>query len=738
MTNKGQSPSSKVVAKAPRSNTKSSASTLPTLSPREIILSIKERAIAASIIALVVCALIGGWLFSQPKVYQTGARLIVDRNERILNIDQVVDQSIGGGKNDAMFETYVAQITSPAMVQRVVETLSQDELLRIWKPYATKDAAVPSDLKRAVRSIIGGNAGAARQGNTFFIQVWVKHRDPQSAALLASRFANEFIGFLVTRNSLANNSALAFLREQSEELRAKAEASERALQRYREQSGMVSLDESRNIVVDRMKSLSATVTSARVSRLAIEARLRQAELILAGSGDPLELATTAEFTNLASVQTQIDALRTQRTIMGERYGVRHPAMIDNQRSREALEKLRAELIVVAMSNLRNQREKALSEEGELEAQLAKAERESFRLDEMAVQFNVLRREAETNRATYTQVLQRLNETAITAQLESSNIRIVDLASVPGMPIEPDTKKITMTLIVLGLGIFVGYPVGLEILFNRVKSWSDVESYLNVPLLAELPTLKKVKSELLPHLITKADDEDASEAVRSLYAQLKMGSRLDMPKTILVTSTLPSEGKSFVASNLAASFAAHGIKTLLVDTDFRRPTQHRSYSLTNDAGILRWYENGSVLDANLVDNKDLGIVSCGNNLSLLRTGGTTRRSTEILDSEAVHSMLEKLRKAFDVIIIDTPPAGVFPDALSLSDVAGEVVYVVRHNHVSRPAVRRIVERFSNTNVDFAGVVLNLMPVGRSSAAYYSGYGHYGSKYYSEYAKESKAS
>lgn len=737
MTNKGQPLSSKPSAKASRSNLKSSASGLPSLSPREILLSIRERVIAASIISLVVCALVGGWLFSQPKIYQTGARLIVDRGERVLNMDQVVDQSIGGGKNDAMFETYVAQITSPAMVQRVVDTLNPDEMLRIWKPYAPKDAPVPTDLKRAVRPIVAGSAGASRQGNTFFIQVWSRHRDPQSAALLASRFASEFIGFLVTRNSVANNSALAFLREQSEELRAKAEASERALQRYREQTGMVSLDESRNIVVDRMKTLSATVTSARVNRLAIEARLRQAAAILAGSGDPLELATTAEFASLASVQNQIDTLRTQRTIMGERYGVRHPSMIDNQRSREALERLRSELIIIAMANLRNQQEKALSEETELEAQLAKAERESFRLDELAVQFNALRREAESNRATYTQVLRRLNETAITAQLESSNIRVADLAFVPSVPVEPDPKKITMMLVVLGLGIFVGYPVGLELLFNRVKSWSDVESYLNVPLLAELPTLKNVKPELLPHLITKVDDEDASEAVRSLYAQLKMGSRLDMPKTVLVTSTLPSEGKSFVASNLAASFAAHGVKTLLVDTDLRRPTQHRSYSLNNDAGILRWYENGAALDTDLVTNADLGILPCGKNLSLLRTGGTTRRSTEVLDSEAVHTMLEKLRKFFDVIIVDTPPAGVFPDALSLSAIAGEVVYVARHNHVSRPAVRRIIERFSSANVDFAGVVLNMMPVGRSSAAYYSGYGHYGSKYYSEYSKEPKA-
>jgi capsular exopolysaccharide synthesis family protein len=253
----------------------------------------------------------------------------------------------------------------------------------------------------------------------------------------------------------------------------------------------------------------------------------------------------------------------------------------------------------------------------------------------------------------------------------------------------------------------------------------------------MPLFKKISQEDRPLLITRSQDEDAVEAVRSLYAQLKLGSRVDAPKTILITSVLPSEGKSFVASNLAGAFAAHGLKTLLMDTDLRRPAQHRAFGLVNDAGLLRWTNQKRTVPENALNDPDLGITSCAPNLYLLRTGGTTRRSTEFLDSDTIQGLLGALQKQFDIVIIDTPPAGIFPDALALAEHADEIIYVVRYNHVSRPAVRRIIEHISRTGIDQAGIVLNMMPTGRGSSAHYSSYGHYGSKYYEDYTKENKA-
>lgn len=712
---------------------------LTQISPREIFLCLRERALVAAAIALVVCGLLGAWLLSQPKLYQAQARLLFDRKERVIDMAQVVDQSVSGGRNDAMLDTQLQQLVGPDMVKRVVASLSESEKQRIYQPYAKEDRDV-SDSRRldaAVRGIVAANIGARRQGNTFFIGVRMNHRDPQMAALVATRFAQQFIIYQLERNTSANNSAIAFLRAQTEELKAKAEASENALQQYRESTGMVSLDESRNIVVDRMKTLSSSATSARISRLAIEARLMQAEDILNGSADPLELATIAEFSSLANIQNQIDELRTKRVIMAERYGPKHPSMVDNNKSLDALLKLRGELITTAMANLRNAQSQSLKQEQQLLAELAKAEEESLRLDQMSIRFNVLRREAETNRTTYSQLLNRLNQTTITAQLESSTLRLSDEANVPAVPIAPNTKRIITVLVLLGLGIFVSYPFAMELIFNRVRDWADVESYLKLPLLGEVPGLKKMNDSVRPHLLTRSEDEQAQEAIRSLYSQLKLTSKIDLPKSILVTSTVPSEGKSFVASNLAEAFATHGVKTLLMDTDLRRPTQHRAFGLPNDAGLLKWVAAKLPVPSKPSEEPLLGITLGSPNLYLLRTGGMTRQSTQVLDSPIIADLLKALQAEFDLIVIDTPPAGVFPDAMTMSEFAAEVIYVVRHNHVARPAVRRVIERLSGTGIEQAGIVLNMMPSGRTNAAYYSNYGHYGSKYYSNYEKKSGA-
>ena len=719
-------------SRASKSSAGSATPALINLTPRDILLCIRERGLVALVISILVCTLLGAHMLRQPKIYQTQARLIFDRNDRIVDIAQVVDQSVGFGRNDVMFDTYLAQINSPAVINRVVDALKPEEKKQVWRPYANPEREFPSgtELDNLVRQIVRGGTSASRYGGTLFLNVRVSHRDPESAAILANQVARQFILYQSDRNTLSNNSAIAFLQSQTQELQAKAEASERALQSYREKSGMVSLDESQNIVVDRMKSLSGTVTGSQVARLQIEARLRQAESILAGSGDPLELATTAEFSSLAAVQSQIDQLRTEKARMGERYGAKHPAMIENQRGQEALERLRAELVQTAMANLRNQQAKALSEEQELRNELTAAEKESMRLDQMAIQFNVLKRDAETNRATYAQLLNRLNETTVTAQLENSNLRIVEEATPSRTPISPNVRKINMMLVLMGVGIFLAYPITLELIFNRIRGWSDVENYLKVPLLAELPSFKKIPKTKLSQILSLSEDESAMEIIRSLYSQIKLSSKIDLPKTILVTSTIPGEGKSFVASNLAESFASHGLRTLLVDVDFRRPTQHRSFAQENEAGILRWLSDAKTIPQEPNQEAALGILKPSPNLHLLRTGGTTRQSTEILGNPLFIKLFESMRQHYDLIVFDTPPAGVFPDAMILAERTDELIYVVRYNHVARPSARRVISQIAQTGITQLGVVLNLMPSGVASSAYYSGYGHYGSKYYQE--------
>lgn len=712
----------------------------PRLSFRQVLLAIRERWTVSVSLALLVCVLLGVWLLKQPKIYQAQASLLVERAEKVLGneMTKVVDDSVGGSKNDPAFDTHLAQINSREMVQRVVASFKPEEKTRLLAAYTeAADEPVPAHLlDDRLSRLIGSNLQVRRQGTTFLINILARHRDPKMAAFIATRFAESYIVYLKDRNASTNDSAMDFLREQTEGLRKKAEASERALQAYREKTRTVSLEESQNIVVDRMKALGSALTEAQIARIAIEARQQQAESIIARNSSPLELASIAEFASLATVQQQLDELASKRAVMAEKYGRRHPAMMDLERSTQALEKLRANLVSTAMANLRNQREKAASQEQQIQKQLEDAEKNSLKLAQLAVEYNVLRREADTNRNTYTQVLSRLNETSLTAQLGEPNLKIAERAHAPETPIEPNVKKIFLSIVFLGFLIIIGYSIGMELLFSRIKTWVDVESYVGLPLLSEFPVLKKESGREINHLVLHDREHDAAVAVQELYVRLKLGSRLDAPKTLLVTSTIPGEGKSFVVSNLATAFAVHGLRTLIIDGDLRRPTQHRLIEAPNSHGLLRWLDKGTPSDRPLADDPELGLVSPAPNLFVLRAGGTTRRISELINSKKLRGLLDQARREFDILIIDTPPAGVFPDAFELAPYAHELVYVVRFNHVSRQQVHRVAERFRTTGLEMPGVALNMMPAGRGSAGYYSGYGHYGSKYYASYHEEER--
>jgi capsular exopolysaccharide synthesis family protein len=228
------------------------------------------------------------------------------------------------------------------------------------------------------------------------------------------------------------------------------------------------------------------------------------------------------------------------------------------------------------------------------------------------------------------------------------------------------------------------------------------------------------------------DHTASEAFRGLFGQLQLNSTVPYPKVLMVTSTLPGEGKSIIANNLAATFASHGKKTLLVDCDFRRPNLHLFYGKDNACGFLRWLNAGGVLESTAEEDAELGILPVKQNLFLLRAGGEHRRATELFESEQFAGLFKAMREQFDITLIDTPPLGVFPDAMLVSRLCDEMIYVCRFNAVNRSKIRKSIERLKQTSAVLSGIVLNGLPTGTQSAYYdYYGYGSNESKRYKAY-------
>jgi len=201
----------------------------------------------------------------------------------------------------------------------------------------------------------------------------------------------------------------------------------------------------------------------------------------------------------------------------------------------------------------------------------------------------------------------------------------------------------------------------------------------------------------------------------------------------------SEGKSFISSNLSAMLARHNYNVLLIDCDFRRPRQHKDFGLDNNQGIIRWFENGAriSLTEDLFDNEYLGIHEVKAPFYILRAGGTSRSSTEIIRDQRFSDLLEACKRQFGIVVIDTPPAGLFPDSLMLGQYANEALYVCRHNSISRQKAKFFIDQLVDAEVELLGVVWNMMKSGRASGQGYGyGYGHYNYAARKKYYREEK--
>jgi len=697
---------------------------------RQPLIVLRAHLLVACAIALVLCTLVAWAQMRRPKLYMADATVVVERAEH----PEGRDPGYAAGV-ELLIQTRLEQLRSPDLMDRVVASLSPDEqqLMLIGYP-----ASGRVDLEARVGAVARHAISFGRKPETSLISITAIHRDPRAAALLANRFADQAVQYAVDRSSAATDASLKFLHLQVEDMRKKAEAAERALQDYRQRFNLVSLEASQNIVVDSLKSLNMSTTAARVARVAIEAQLQQVETILRRGKDIDQLASIKGFDALADVAKRLADLRAKRAVMAQRYGRRHPAMIDNQISLTALENTRDEQIANAVAALRSQREKALNEEQQLADQRSKAEKQALDLDEIGVKYNILRREVESDTASYSQMLSRLNDATITAQLRGANLKVSEVAAVPAAPFSPNPQKALLITIALAVAVLIGYPFSAEMFFGRIRSSSDIEYHLGCDLLGEIGSVNKITESNRPLLVKSDEDEAVSEQFRALYSQLSLSSRIDPPKSLLITSTVPGEGKSFIAANLAQCFVSHGRRTLLVDADLRRPAQHRNFGVPNSAGIIRWLESDGNLEGDLCSNPSLGIVEPSPGLYLLRTGGISRRASELMETGKLSTLLETLQRKFDVVILDTPPAGIFPDALAFARICHELVYICRFNTASRQAVRDVLDRFRQTELEIPGIVLNAMPAGFAGSYYYKGYSYQRAKYYTRHYKETSHS
>jgi capsular exopolysaccharide synthesis family protein len=689
---------------------------------RDYYIILRERLWIALPIALLASVGYGYWKMRDTPLYAATATMQFEKPDTVLSTQTVVDTAI---RNDMDMNTAIQQLTSGVLRRKVIESFTPDEQ-RILQRAALK--RLPPGTSPTSLGLNLGNVSPSTMRNSYLISINVTHEDPEAAMLVANRYVRQFMEYLLDNAGGKNSAAVEYLEQQSGRLEKESEGAEQKLQQYIRSKGIISLDSSKDIIGEALKKVGGTLIQERLRLREVENQYNQVEAFKTGNRNLLEISFIATHGAVPGLKSQLNALQQEQILMADRYLDRHPKMIDVTNRIATTEDQLEKAKDLAIADLRTRLAEVRQSVKTYEEEYANHEKKNLELGDLSIEYRSLKDQSDIAKNNYRQVLDRLNQTRTTKNFDKIPLRPLDDASMPGGPFSPNKTAITRTAVGIGVLVFLGIAVGLSFIDDRIKSAWDVESFIGANLLGIIPDLSNMKDEEKYTLLLENKQAPGVEAFLSVYSSIKIHSKLDFPKSILITSTIPGEGKTLISCNVAGSFARHGKRTLLIDCDLRRPMLHRHFKQQNNAGLIPWFEAGASLEGDLATSPTLGVIKIGENLSLLCSGGRSKSPTEFLENPLFGQLLEKLKREYDLVIVDSPPLGAVTDSLLIAERIDEVIYVCRFNRAYRKHIRLYMRALRNGKNEVLGVVLNGLSPRRIE--YYSNYRYYRSykKYY----------
>ena len=607
-----------------------------------------------------------------------------------------------------------------SMINRIKSLMPQSDQFDSIRADAEKGEAedINSELVNEFIKRIGVNPIR----NSRLVDISMESEDPRLAARMANVLVRTYIDRNMETKLLAAKDAVKWLGDRINEERKKVGASENALLRYKENYEIITdfAGDSENITAQKLAALNAQAAEAEAQRVTLQTRYNQAAAM---SKKPSMLDSIPDVLSndlIKEIKKMEVVLYKRMSELKKKYGRNHPQMVALNSELTDLKKRKLIEIRSIINSLRNEYNLAAAKEKSLKAALARQKVETLSLNKKAVQYGVLKRQAESSRQMYDLLIRRFKETSLTEEMKIGNIRIIDQAETPTKPVKPRKKMNILLAMVIGLtaGVFLAFF--LEYLDNTIKAPDDVKKHLGIPYLGPVPMFaapnKNSAIKNSPDVVSVyAPKAVASESFRGIRTGILYSSADSTPQTILVTSAGPGEGKTSCASNLAAVMAQSGGRILLLDCDMRRPRLHRMFGINPRVGLSGvLVKVGQLKDAiQPTGVKNLDIISCG---------PTPPNPSELLGSDQMRLLLDRLRKRYTRIIIDSSPVTAVTDSVILAKEADAVVLIVRAGETPRPAVKAALEQLAAVEANIIGAVLNSVQAERD------GYHHYQYYYY----------
>jgi capsular exopolysaccharide synthesis family protein len=546
--------------------------------------------------------------------------------------------------------------------------------------------------------------------------------DPAFSAKAVNALLDEYVDQNLQVRVQASQNMLEWLGGEIAKQQKKVQESEQSLSDYRDRQNALSLDDKQNIVTQRLTSLNEALIHARTVKAQKEALYNQVRSMVTTT-TPDAIPAIAANAQIAAVKQKINELSQQRVQLAEKFGDKWPAVQTvNANLQEARSQLDAETSK-AMQSIKNDFETAVLEERTLSANLDAAKADAQDLSRKSVGYNVMEREAKSNRAVYESLLAREKELSVASNSRANNVRVIDRAEVPKSPITPGGRRTWLMSLAVGLVLAIGVAFGLDYMNDTIKTPEDVTRRLKLPFLGLVPS---VRGDKHPVLTASHVPHDFGEAFRSLRTALIAQYPGEGTKIMVVTSAQPLEGKTTTAANIAMALAYGGARVLLIDGDMRRPGLHRPLRLTNERGLSQVLIGQARV-------RDVIQRTVDPNLLAITAGKTPPNPSELLASERMKTLLANLSHGpFDWIIIDTPPVLAVTDAVILAPSVTGVTFVVGAEMTRRRLAERALETILGSHPKMVAVVLNKVDFARNKYYYSRYYGHQYKNYYAEAA------
>jgi capsular exopolysaccharide synthesis family protein len=577
-----------------------------------------------------------------------------------------------------------------------------DEQLRIMLAYGIQ----------AMLSVDGGKQSQ-------IINISYQSDDPAEAAEVINAVADAYISFGLEARLSSLKDTAKWLGDQLEDLKITLQTSEDNLSAVRTQSGLMDSEQQARNVNTQLSSLNAELVRAQTQLSQAQEMFSQVQKLDRSKGDYLSLGPVLQNPTIRDLVREESNQSRQVEELSERYGEKHPKLIAARSDLAGAKNNLNREVDKIVENIAKEYRLAQVQLNNVEDLIAKTKAELQSFQGSSFEITRLEREVENNRRVYESFLGRLMEADVSGDYDASNVRIIDRATVPSFPIKPRIINFIVIGIIFGIFIGVIFAFLREALGNVFRTPDQIEEQLQIPSLGITPLVKKNKQSVEPEKQYITDQRSTfAEAINTIRTGLLFSDIDNPPKTVLITSTVGSEGKTTLAINLAVAFSQLD-KTLLIELDLRKPAIAKDLGLTNTTGL------SDVLTGEVnikIKGDELTKVAGAPNLRILTCGSIPPNPMELLSSKRFANLLESLKGQFTHIIIDSPPTLPVSDAAVLSKLADATVIAVKAEGTKINMAKETVTRLSKVNANITGVVLTQASPQKMS--------YYGEHYYQE--------